>query len=1516
MVDQTTSVEDTEVVATPVEVAQPTPQATPAAPTADVAVLDRDPLDTIQQSRQYQSTAERWGLTSLPSAPTLDESRRFKGIGSLDKFASGKDVQTLRQNQSDPYAIKAFDSVYGQGAALRYLSVPSQQDIQSLLAQRNDPEARKVFDQLYGDVSKPWIELMDPRSDAGTKKLAALFLSRIYTQGYDFETNLQYSGVGDVLQGMQQGAGKAVQELLQSARIINKDIVPQDTRAYDYPMTAGIAQGLTQFATGRVVIGTLLRPFTAGRDLSNMGKFIKELSLDAITSAFSFDPKDPLLGDAVKQLGWDKTTIPVLNEFNNFVANVDTIENFESEWSQRTARAVEQTGVSLVILGTLKLISYGYLAAKAKREGRIAEAEKFKQAMDDHAAAMQENFSEKAVQQELPLGNMNNADEAAQARMSRATGPQVRPGDDLTYITTARQGINEVSEPLLPMNLPEDIINMPKPRTPDAPYTPTDYLEREWGIMPQRELDLPNPNGPSVARSTSEFGQGNLFDTLPTQERAPPSANAKTITDKAKAEAEARVAAETKTGEQLTLDGLVDPNVRRVIDIAEGKKPVDPVNPADPLRALVNEIPDIAGRTLDEVQGKVSPFVNALADIAEKDLAKAVKVLSDSYSVQELKKLSALFNQTSKAMRDQIAILKAQVDDLIKKGEGAAADVLINEKIGPMTTLVDKIDKVNKPLGSIASDLLNLRRGKATALADEAIQRRVDELRQDGITYEQMQKVLDLESDGIKINTSQLRQAQANYEAAVLKGDEKAIKKALKEVKKAEDALQSQVAIAAKEKWDTLLEAVTSLSIRAKLYGFKTLAIVQPMGVAMNMSLRWAMENIGLALRGDFKGMARTNAAMAYAFKAENGNAVKTLLSFVKDSGKAAFRDEQLLTKFEATEAGQRTMKPLSSQTLGKLVPQGVRNALADTPFGRTVANAVDAADAVTGVPTKVMLFSDNLLGKAAAYIELGADSSAYFHTTVAERIAQVKGILKDKNLPADRRAALSKELTQLEQKPTIEVGGKVYTEEEFIKAKLESSFDANGKIIDPSLARRVDESLMKDKFQSGVGKFIEDTFGNNYSRLLLTPFVRQPLRGLQRGLELMPIVHWAQKQFRDDIRGLNGYRRQNIAMGKAVVGSAISIWIIDKVLSGETTGPGPSSYAERNEWMKTGTWKPNMMKIGGEWHDITNLDLLAPIVGIVHSIYSGYALSEIKRNPRHSEPEHMAATAGMIAGSIAMSILDKPGFQTVKDLAASFDELEKAGDFDPTVANKFERAAGRWSTGFIPNFLNHLNNTMDPTVVEPITYAQYWSKAMWNKDEVSTAFSYTGRPLEVLNTSGQWFGVFAGMDEKNMSKGEWVDNYLRNIGTLTGKKFAMEPTAPDPTLKGVDLRRGQSSVVRGTVWNHFMQEYGTVKGPNGKTLSDTYYDLLKGKETAQSVAAKLSIGSYQVDGDLPKLLTEIKDVYRKLAWSKVDARETAARNEWLLTQKAAGKQMRLNATDPAKDKTLPTILQNPLVKE
>jgi len=615
-------------------------------------------------------------------------------------------------------------------------------------------------------------------------------------------------------------------------------------------------------------------------------------------------------------------------------------------------------------------------------------------------------------------------------------------------------------------------------------------------------------------------------------------------------------------------------------------------------------------------------------------------------------------------------------------------------------------------------------------------------------------------------------------------------------------------------------------------------------------------------------------------------------------------------------EAGQRTMKPLSSETLGKLVPQGVRNALADTPFGRAVAFAVDTADTVTGVPTKAMLFSDNLLGKSAAYIELGADSSAYFHTTVAERIASIKGILADPKLPANRRAVLSKELTQLEENPTITVGGKTYTEADFIKAKLESSFDANGKIIDPSLARRVDESLMKDAFTSGAGKWIEQTFGNNYSRLLLTPFVRQPLRGLQRGLELMPIVHWAQRQFRDDIRGLNGYRRQNIAMGKALVGSAISIWIIDKVLSGETTGPGPSSYAERNEWLKSMTWKPNMMKIGGEWRDISNLDLIAPIVGIVHSIYSGYALSDIKRNPRDTEAEHMVATAGMIAGAIAMSILDKPGFQTVKDLAASFDELQKAGDFDPSTGNKLERMAGRWTTGFIPNFMNHLNNSLDKTVVEPITYAQYWSKALWNKDEVSTAVSFTGHPLEVLNTSGQWFGVFAGMDEKQMSKVQWVNNYLLNVGTLTGKTFAMEPTAPDPTLKNVDLRRGPSSVVKGTVWNHFTQEYTTIKGPNGKTLTETYYDLFKGKETAQSVAAKLSIGSYQVDGSLPKLLTEIKDVYRKLAWSKVDARETAARNEWLLTQKAAGKQMNLNAIDPAKDKTLPTILQNPLVKE
>jgi hypothetical protein len=154
------------------------------------------------------------------------------------------------------------------------------------------------------------------------------------------------------------------------------------------------------------------------------------------------------------------------------------------------------------------------------------------------------------------------------------------------------------------------------------------------------------------------------------------------------------------------------------------------------------------------------------------------------------------------------------------------------------------------------------------------------------------------------------------------------------------------------------------------------------------------------------------------------------------------------------------------------------------------------------------------------------------------------------------------------------------------------------------------------------------------------------------------------------------------------------------------------------------------------------------------------------------------------------------------------------------------------------------------------------------------------------------------------------VEVKLRQIGNLTGQNFTMQPVAPDPELKGVNLGTIPSKVAPGTVFDRLQHEMGDIK-INGKKLWESYKDVLDFNETnrSKSDGRTLSTGNRTEKGDLSKVIMDIHNKYKQAAWSVVKAQELSAHNPDMEQNIQQSRQIRVNAHNPALDKTPNPVL-------
>lgn len=272
--------------------------------------------------------------------------------------------------------------------------------------------------------------------------------------------------------------------------------------------------------------------------------------------------------------------------------------------------------------------------------------------------------------------------------------------------------------------------------------------------------------------------------------------------------------------------------------------------------------------------------------------------------------------------------------------------------------------------------------------------------------------------------------------------------------------------------------------------------------------------------------------------------------------------------------------------------------------------------------------------------------------------------------------------------------------------------------------------------------------------RLLMTPVRWSPLAGLDRH---------AKADF------AAGGARADIAKARIAMGTALATWAAVKAFNGEITGQGPQNYDKKQELM-AGGWRPNSIRVGDEYRDISNLQPFS-------SYLTGVAtLVERAQNGYESEASY-AQKAKQLTGDIVAALGGNTWTQPVEDLAKVFTGSEAQSDA------AFGNYAANVANSFSPAFMRQANQaagdqsvratTGDGSVGDKIIGKLAASSPM-NSSELPQKYDVYGQPMMREGSLGPDF--LSNVNISSISKDPTIRELHRLAVANPGKGALVSP--------------------------------------------------------------------------------------------------------------------------------------------
>lgn len=1447
--------------------------------------ITSDPLADVQTKMNEPAPwAERWGLTSDPDLSvsidrenrglppsTFGEERRSQGFKPFLRAPTETDAQTLRENQNNPQAIAAYEHVFGPGTAQNVLRVPPMKDILRLISNGDNPEARAYFDKMYGYTSMYWIGLMAKDQDGvalatpAQRRMYAESLNRIYNGDRTLADRFETTGTAEVLRSIQSGVGRAVQELGQSAGIIKDDFVPNEALPQQHPVISGFLGGLAQFGTAQGVFNAIL----PGKELKGAAQVIRQITTGGLADAFGSDPNDPY---ALKSMGELFGLPPEITE------KLPEPEWFESDAGKRALRTLEGGAMGLAVDGVIKVIRSLGASVYEFRTGNMARAEAAKAAAEAELERLS-LYSDRIgpqrpqVQLELPLGDMNNPDAAAQVRLQRVD--EANAGQPMP-----------TEQPDLPMDLPferrlDALPDFVTNRIPDETMSDMEArLMKAWGIDNQLTLDLPEPPTGPIARE----GQGDLFGDigLPNQVRPdptmPPKATEKAAeappatsgTTAAPRVATAPVAAPTPRLQTIgdAIDGTT-PAERQVRNIVDPPKVQAPNSVVD----LLNSVDDFERAPFARVRAVIAPFIDDFIDIARRgadELENAVRYVIDPLERTKLKAIlttaMSRAQQEASELADTLSIAKSQaVTDSRQISD-------LQKRIKANNDLIQNLQLMN-PLASESGYDLVLERLESKIARKNAAS--VAKLRASGMSDEAINRQMAHAFDRVKRDN--LRASHKEFEEAKKTGNQKKITKAEKRLKDAIDKVEKELDKEAKNVMTKLVSSLVEVRAVGLTSSLGTLARSIVSGIGFR-GLDRVFENVGLFLSGRL-GKQFTKAEVLQVLKAQDEAkkiAINTAFSGQLDylsktfkmSAKDAFEENSTL---RGSSSGDADAKALTSANWdvdpNSLLGKGIDY------FGRGVRGLL--------LP---MSISDELMGNLVKRAEVAKDAGYDFMANIADRKATAKAKLRDPKLSKAEAAALKAEVAELNDWRNAKVNGKTFNE--FVEAQVKAKSDANGRIIDDKATERANYILMRSAPTGPLGRKAMEiaNMGGGVGRLV-QPFITAPMNTFKRWLETTPVARLPGFSALNDLKAeldSPDPRTHARAVGKFYVGWAITATSMMIAYNYFSTG---SPSRDRNaRLMQDASSAMQSLSIGNGKTaiDISGLEPMSTHVSWWANIFSTF------RNKTAEYADEREAAGGQDLGTwdsvveeklpalfwamVAANsgaIIDTGNMEGMKQIIDALNTARLASDNTDSAGKQMARFAQNYvSSTVVPAPFRMLSNAFDARRVDPNGFLQAIYSSMGFKDGVPLVRDFMGRPIESKTPFRSLAGPFVPQDlpEQNSIE-QYVANqlYLRQLAT--GKTFQLPVYPPESVLRPLDLTKIKSVTGDRSVYDVYGDKLASIKLPAPGGRMQTLAQALKEVLDAGGKDYNLSMGFAGKPGSEADALAFIMNRYRKQAW-------------------------------------------------
>lgn len=252
-------------------------------------------------------------------------------------------------------------------------------------------------------------------------------------------------------------------------------------------------------------------------------------------------------------------------------------------------------------------------------------------------------------------------------------------------------------------------------------------------------------------------------------------------------------------------------------------------------------------------------------------------------------------------------------------------------------------------------------------------------------------------------------------------------------------------------------------------------------------------------------------------------------------------------------------------------------------------------------------------------------------------------------------------------------------------------------------------------------------------------PFVRIGANVINQAIVERTPLGVLSPEIRADLMGRNGNVAQDTAMGRMLVGTALSIGFGALAARGVVSGSGPSDPNSAAMWRLAGN-QPYSMKIGSTWYSLSHLGPLGMILGISADMYDV--------SDKASEGDMLAA-ASSLQHAITQNILDESFMRGPSELIEAVDN------------------PGRYGQSYLRNFVSSF-----------IPFSSLSSQLARMGDP------YTRQARSVLDGIKQ---KVPGMSESLMPRRDIWGEPMQNYGALGGMtSIYMTPAGKDPVAQSL----------------------------------------------------------------------------------------------------------------------------------